>query len=103
MMESSLKHPKPVFTQGGLSVICVGLVLSIFAIRARAEDIPTIVEIIFGSRALAVAGWVLAAVVIVLSILVLRFILARNDKEIARLTAERNEWQDMVLKGKKHE
>ncbi len=102
-MESSLKHPKPVFTQGGLSVICTGLVLSIFAARARPEDIPAIVEIVFESRAFAVAGWVLATLVIVLSIIVFRFILASNDREIARLTAERNKWQAMVLEGNKHE
>jgi hypothetical protein len=65
--------------------------------RADPKDIPKIVETVFGSHTFSAIGWSIAALSIIGSIIMIRFLNSQSNKEIQRLVDERNDLQTKLL------
>lgn len=75
-----------------------GAIALTLLLRAEAGDLPKIAEILFGSNLFAALGWSLAAIILISSIFLVRFMVKRHDKELKRVCKERDELQKILLK-----
>lgn len=96
-LESSERFRVPVFTTRGLSVIVTGIVLIVSLVRAKREDIPKIVEMIVSSHLACSIGWILAVVILLGSVVFTKLLIRFNDREVKRLSDERDELQRRLL------
>jgi ATP/ADP translocase len=97
-IQSSRRFRVPGITTKNLSVVVTGLVAIIAILKADKRDIPKIVDTIFGSHVFAVVGWTLAIVILLVSVVSIKLLIQRDDKEINRLTDERDYLQKRLLK-----
>jgi p-aminobenzoyl-glutamate transporter AbgT len=81
----------------GVSVAATAIVLLVAIIKARPEDIPKIVETIFGSNTYGHIGWTLAIVFLISSAILIRIVTNTHQREIDRLSTERSELQRRLL------
>lgn len=94
----------PILSTQGLTVVITGAVLIVALFKSDSKDVPTIVETVFKSNLWAFVGWLLFLVTVVTSAIVMRLGIRIHDKEIVRITKERDRLQERLLgetKGKK--
>lgn len=96
-IQSSQRQRTPILTTKNLSIAVTGLVLVIALLKARREDIPKIVEILFGSHTFAAVGWVLAVVFLLGGAIFTKLQDRLHQREIARMANERDELQKQLL------
>ena len=97
-IQSSQRFRVPVITTKNLSVVISGLVAIVAILKARKGDIPKIVEMFFGSHFFATLGWALACLILLGSVVFIKLLIRFYDKEVARLSKERDELQAKLLK-----
>ena|SRR6266581_1547647 len=97
-IQSSLRFRVPGITTKNLSIVIVGLVAIVAIWKAKQEDIPKIVETIFSSHLFCVIGWALAFVILLGSVVFIKLLIRFYDKEVIRLSKERDELQTRLLK-----
>lgn len=85
----------------GLSIVVTGAVAMVLILSARKEDLPKIAETLFESNTFAVLGWMLAVAILISSIILVKFMLNRHDKELNRVCAERDELQRILIERSK--
>lgn len=96
-IQSSHTFPVRSLASRNLSVLVCGLVVLYALYKAKSEDVPKIVETIFGSHTFAFAGWILAIAILVASAVLIKLLIRNNDREVKRLTDERNDLQRRLL------
>lgn len=96
-IQSSGRFRVPGISTKSLSVVIAGMVAIIAILKAKRSDIPQIVETIFGSHVFAAIGWTLAIVILLTSVVSIKLLINRDDREIKRLTDERDKLQRKLL------
>jgi hypothetical protein len=81
-------------------VVIVGVVLVYAMYRADTKDIPKIVEIVFGSHLTTALGWGFAVMILAIAVIFHKLSAAIYEREIARITKERDRLQEMLLNRK---
>ncbi len=74
-----------------------GLVLTVALLKADSKDIPKIVETIVSSEHVALIGWIVASLILIVAIVFIRLMCNIYDKEIERLVKERDQLQKHLL------
>jgi hypothetical protein len=88
----SIKHWWKVLLAAGLIIV---------ACRANAEDLPPITEsIVKALENSGVVAWVITVCVVLSSIIVIRFIIWKDGKELDRIKAERDKSQERLIQRK---
>jgi hypothetical protein len=80
-----------------LSLVIVGVILIYAMYRADTKDIPKIVEIVFESHVATALGWGFAVMILAIAVVFHRLSAAIYEKEIARITKERDRLQELLL------
>jgi hypothetical protein len=96
-IQSSQRFRTPGITTKNLSIVVTGAVLIVALLKAKREDVPKIVETIFSSHSFCVLGWALTFVVLFASVVFVKVLIRLHDKEIGRLSNERDELQTRLL------
>jgi hypothetical protein len=97
-IQSSGRFRVPVITTKNLSVVITGAVLIVALLRAKQDDIPKIVEMLVNSYLFCSIGWILAIVILLSSVVLIKLLIRFYDKEVARLSKERDDLQTRLLK-----
>ena len=74
------------------------MVAIVALLKARKGDIPKIAEMFFGSHVFASLGWALAFMILIGSVVFVKLLIRFYDKEVARLSKERDELQTKLLR-----
>jgi uncharacterized membrane protein len=86
------------FNTRNLAIVVSGCVF-IFALwKSDPKDVPQIVQIICGSRDIALLGWIIAFIVLAVAIVFIMILCKIHDREIERISKERDRLQEMLLK-----
>lgn len=96
-IQSSQQYRVPGLATRNLSVVVTGIVAIVALFRAKQEDIPKIVEILVGSKTFAIVGWALAIIFLLVGAILITLLIFNNDREIKRLTKERDDLQTRLL------
>lgn len=96
-IQSSQPYRVPGLATRNLSVVVTGTVAIVALFRAKQEDIPKIVQILVGSTTFAVVGWALAIIFLLVGAALITLIVRNDDREIKRLTKERDDLQRRLL------
>lgn len=81
----------------GLAVIVTGAVVIVALVRAKQSDIPVIVKEFLDSPFVAAAGWFVAAVILIASIICFKVVGRDHSHELDRLAKERDRLQSKLL------
>jgi hypothetical protein len=74
-----------------------GAVFIVALLKAEAKDVPQIVETIVGSKDVALIGWIVAAIILVVAVVFLKILCVLYDREIERLVTERDQLQRYLM------
>jgi chromate transport protein ChrA len=96
-IQSSQRYRVPGITTKNLSIVVTGIVLIVALLKARKQDVPKIVETIFSSHLFCALGWALTFVILLASVVFVKLLIRQHDKEIGRLSNERDELQTRLL------
>src|SRR5213592_3468275 len=96
-IQSSQRFRVPGVTTKNLSIVLTAAVLIVALLRAKPEDVPKIVETIFSSHSFCVLGWALSIVILLASVVFVKVLIRLHDKEIERLSHERDQLQTRLL------
>ena len=97
-IQSSGRFRVPVITTKNLSVVIFGAVAVFALIKAKQEDIPLIVKMLVDSYLFCATGWILAVVILFAAVVLTKLLMRFYDREVARLSKERDELQTRLLK-----
>jgi hypothetical protein len=75
-----------------------GLVAIVALLKAKKGDIPKIADMFFSSHFFATLGWALAFVILVASVVFVKLLITFYDKEVKRLSKERDDLQTKLLR-----
>ena len=95
--QTSVGIALPSLAPGSLSVVCTAVVLLAAIFRADPKDIPKIIEGALGSNVFAAIGWTLAVVFLAVGSACVFFLSRIYNREIARISAERDTLQNRLL------
>jgi hypothetical protein len=97
-IQSTGRFRVPLITTKNLSVVIFGAVAIFALMKAKQEDIPIIVKTLVDSYLFCAIGWILAVVVLLSSVVLIKLLMRFYDREVARLSKERDELQTRLLK-----
>lgn len=97
-IQSSDRFRVPVLSTKNLSIVVSGVVAIVALLKAKREDIPKIVEILTKSHTVCAVGWTLAIVFLLASVVSVKLLIRLNDREMRRLSDERNDLQKRWLR-----
>ena len=83
-----------------ISVVVTGCVLIVALLKADAKDIPKIIEVVFQSPTVVINGYFLAGMFLLGGVIFIRLQQGIYEREISRLSKERDELQKKLLDGK---
>ena len=73
------------------------MVLTVALLKADSKDVPEIVKTIVGSEHVALIGWIVAFIILIVAIVFIKLMCHIYDKEIERLVKERDQLQKHLL------
>lgn len=97
LQTSKMRLPMRVLNTKGLAIIMVGAVVIVALFRARRSDVPVIVKDFLGSSFVYGSGWLVAAIILVISLICFRVVFTDHRNEVDRIAKERDRLQNKLL------
>ncbi|MGC9261760.1 MAG: hypothetical protein ACP5I8_16980 [Phycisphaerae bacterium] len=97
LQTSKRRLPVHFLNTKGLAIIVVGTVVIVALFRAKRSDIPIIVKDFLGSSFAYASGWLVAAIILAISVICFRVVFADHRNEVDRIAKERDRLQNMLL------
>lgn len=97
IQSSKIYPPRVLLSTKGLSIVITGSVLIVGLVKADSADIPKIFEIVFRSNTFTTIGYVLAVMFLLGGVIFIRLQQGIYEREISRLSKERDDLQKKLL------